>query len=85
MRTKYWLKTEIHIKRGVRHGCVLSHCMFNLYTENIFGEINTNKGIKIGGTTINNLRHADDTVLLAETEEDMQEILNKVNRIGKNV
>ena len=45
--------------------------------------INTNKGIKIGGTTINNLRYADDTVLLAETEEDMQEILNEVNRIGK--
>ena len=45
--------------------------------------INTNKGIKIGGTTINNLRYADDTVLLAETEEDLQEIWNEVNRIGK--
>ena len=47
--------------------------------------MNTNKGITIGGTTINNLRYADDTdhtVLLAETEEDLQEILNKVNRIG---
>ena len=42
-------------------------CLFNLYTENIFGAINTNKGITIGGTTINNLRYADDTVLLAET------------------
>ena len=45
--------------------------------------MNTNKGIKIGGTTINNLRYADDTVLLAETEEDLQEILNEVNRNGK--
>ena len=64
-------------------GCVLSPCLFNLYTENIFGAMNTNKGVHIGGTTINNLRYADDTVLLAETEEDLQEILNEVNRIGK--
>ena len=83
MRTEDGLSPEIHIKRGVRQGCVLSPCLFNLYTENIFGAINTNKGIKIGGTTINNLRYADDTILLAETEEDVQEILNEVNRIGK--
>ena len=62
---------------------MLSPCLFNLYTENTFGEMNTNKGIHIGGTTINNLRYADDTVLLAETEEDLQEMLNVVNRIGK--
>ena len=42
-----------------------------------------NECITIGGTTINNLRYADDTVLLAETEEDMQEILNEVNLVGK--
>ena len=64
---------------------VLSPCLFNLYTENIFGAMHTNKDIHIGGTTINNLRYAGDTVLLAETEEDLQEILNEVNRIGKNV
>ena len=62
---------------------MLSPCLFNLYTENIFGAINTNKGIKIGGTTIKKLRYADGTVLLAEPEEDLQEILNEVNRIGK--
>ena len=82
-RTEDGLSPEIHIKRGVRQGCVLSPCLFNLYTENLFGAINTNKGIKIGGTTINILRYADDTILLAETEEDVQEILNEVNRIGK--
>ena len=43
----------------------------------------TNTGITIGGIAINKLRYADDTVLLAETEEDLQEILNEVNRIGK--
>ena len=83
MRTEDGLSPEIHIKRGVRQGSVLSPCLFNLYTENIFGAINTNKGIKIGGTTINNFHWADDTVLLAETEGDLQEILNEVNRIGK--
>ena len=73
MRTEDGLSPEIRIKRGVRQGCVLSPCLFNLYTENIFGAINTTKGIMIGGTTINNLRYADDTVLLAETAEDLQE------------
>ena len=62
---------------------MLSPCLFNLYTENIFGAMNTNKGIKIGGITINNLHYADDTILLVETEEDLQEILNEMNRIGK--
>ena len=62
---------------------MLSPCLFNLYTENIFGAININKDIRIGGTTINNLRYAFDTVLLAETEEGLQEILNEVNCIGK--
>ena len=62
---------------------MLSPCLFNLYTENIFGAINTNKGIKIGGTTIHNLHYADDTILMAEIEEDLQEILNEVNGIGK--
>ena len=67
MRTEYGLSPDIHIKRGVRQGCVLSPCLFNLYTENTFGAININKGI-LGGTTIINLRYANDTVLLAETE-----------------
>ena len=63
--------------------CYHPACLSILYTENIFGAMYTNKGITIGGTTINNLRYADDTVLLAETEEDLQEILNDVYRIGK--
>ena len=71
-----------HQERSTTRLCVITLSV-NLYTENIFGVINTNKGIRIGGTTINNMRYADDTVLLAETEEDLQEILNEVKRIGK--
>ena len=73
---------EIHIKRGVRQVCVLSHRLFNMYTENIFDAIITKKGIHIGGATINNLLYADNTVLLAETEEHLQDMLNERNRIG---
>ena len=56
MRTEDGLSPEIHIKRGVRQGYVLSSGLFNLYTENIFGAMNANKGITNGGTTINKLR-----------------------------
>ena len=83
MRTENGLSPEIHIKRGIRQGCVLPPCIFNLYTEHLFGAIDTNKGIMIGGTTIHNLRYAADIVPLA-AEEDLQEILNEVNRI-KNI
>ena len=83
IQTENGLSPEIHIKRGVRQGCVLSPCLFNLYTENIFREVGNDKGIKIGGRIINNLRYADDTVLLAETKEDLQHILNEVNSVGE--
>ena len=62
------MSESLKIKRGVRQGCVLSPSLFNLYTEHIFREIDELPGVKIGGRNINNLRYADDTVLLAETE-----------------
>ena len=65
---------EIPIKRGVIQRCVLSPCLFNLYTETIFGHIEDSKGVTIGGTQINNLRYADDTVLLADSEENLQKL-----------
>ena len=67
-------KKEIHIKRRVRHsqGCVLSPCLFNLYTEHIFEAINsTNKGMKIGGKTITNMRYPDGTCRRIEEEDDI--------------
>ena len=77
------LSDEIIIKRGVRQGCVLSPCLFNLYTEMIFRHITDMEGVNVGGVNINNLRYADDTVLLAESERSLQAILNEVNAAGK--
>ena len=62
-----WFKTG----KGVRPGCILSPCLFNLYAEYIIwnaGLDETQAGIKIAGRTINNLRYADDTTLTAESE-----------------
>ena len=77
------MSDKIMIKRGVRQGCVLSPCLFNLYTEMIFRHIVDMKGVIVGGRNINNLRYADDTVLLAESEENLQEIMDEVNTAGK--
>ena len=71
------------VKRGVRQGCVLSPCLFNLHTEHIFRHIEGLKEICIDGTPINNLQYADDFVLLTEIEEDMQAIFDRVNESGK--
>ena len=68
----------IEIKRGVRQGCVLSPTLLNLCTEMIFREIVDKKGVTIGGVNINNLRYADDTVLLANNHQDLQELLQIV-------
>ena len=61
------------IGKGVRQGCILSPCLFNFYAKYIMrnaGLEETQAGIKIAGRKINNLRYADDTTLMAESEED---------------
>ena len=68
------ISEPLKIEKGVRQGCVLSPALFNLYTDIIFRNIDQRPGIKIGGHTINNLRYADDTVLLAENETELQQI-----------
>ena len=68
----------VKIKRGVRQDCVVSPVMFNLYTEHIFREPNHIPGVKINGYNINNLRYADDTVLIAEDEARLQDLVTAV-------
>ena len=69
------------IKKGVRQGCLLSPCLFNLYTEHIMRNARLDElqaGIKIGGRNINNLSYADDTTLMAESEEELTSLLMRV-------
>ena len=69
------------IGKGVHQGCILSPCLFNLRAENIMrnaGLDEAQAGIKIAGRDINNLRYADDTTLMAESEEELKSLLMKV-------
>ena len=69
------------IGKGVRQGCILSPCLFNFYAEYIMrnaGLDEAQAGIKIAGRNINNLRYADDTTLMAESEEELKSLLMKV-------
>ena len=66
------------IGKGVRQACILSPCLFNLYAEYIMrtpGLDEAQAGIKIAGRNINNLRYADDTTLMAESEEELKSLL----------
>ena len=68
-------------KLGVRQGCILSPCLFNLYAEYIMRNVGPDEaqaGIKIAGRNINNLRYADDTTVMAESEEEVKSLLMKV-------
>ena len=66
------------IKQGIRQGCVASPHLFALYTEMIMREIEDMEGFRIGGKVVNNLRYADATVILAELEEQLQQLINTV-------
>ena len=66
------------IRRGVRQGCVLSPDLFNIYSEVIMNELQGLEGIKVGGKNVNNLRYADDTALLADSEEKLQRLVDKL-------
>ena len=75
-------KTDwFQIGKGVRQICILSPCLFNFYAEYIMrnaGLEEAQSGIKIAGRNINNLRYADDTTLMAESEEELKSLLMKV-------
>ena len=70
-----------HTGKGVCHGCILSPCLFNSYAEYIMrnaGLEEAQAGIKIAKRNMNNLRYADDTTLMAESEEELKNLLMKV-------
>ena len=69
------------IGKGVCQGCILSPCLFNVYSEYVIRNAwldEAQAGIKIAGRNINNLRYADDTTLMAESEEELKSLLMKV-------
>ena len=81
VRTRYGTTDWFQIGKGVRQGCIMSHYLFNFYAEYIMrnnGLEETQAGIKIARRNINNLRYADDTTLMAESEEELKSLLMKV-------
>ena len=81
VRTGHGTTDLFQIGKGVCQGCVLSPCLFNLYAEYTMqnaGLDEAQAGIKIVGRNINSLRYADDTILMAESEEELKSLLMKV-------
>ena len=81
VRTGHGTTDWFQIGKGVRQGCILSPCLFNFYAEYILrnaGLDEAEAGIKIAGRNINNLRYADDTTLMAESEEELKSLLMTV-------
>ena len=77
-RTGHGTTDWFQIRKGVRQGCILSPCLFNLYTEYIMrnaGLEGAQAGIKISGKNISNLRYTDDTTLMVESEEELRSLL----------
>jgi hypothetical protein len=74
IRTEYGNTEWFEVRKGVRQGHILSPYLFNLYSEYIMRRVGfeDDKGIKVGGRTINNLRYADTTTILAEDKEDLK-------------
>ena len=81
VRTGYGTTDWFQIGKGVRQGCILSPCLFNLYAEYIMRNAELDEAqarIKIAGRNINNLTYADDTTLTSESEEELKSLLMKV-------
>ena len=81
VRTRHGTTDWFQIGKGLHQGCILSPCLFNLNEEYIMrnaGLEEAQAGIRIAGRHINRLRYADDTTLMAESEEELQRLLVKV-------
>ena len=81
VRTRHGTSDGFQIGKGVHQGCILSPCLFNFYAKYLMrnaGLEETQAEIKIAERNINNLRYADDTTLMAESEEELKSLLMKV-------
>ena len=88
VRTGHGTTDLFQIGKGVHQGCILSPCLLNLYVEYILrnaGLEEAQAGIKITRRNINNLRYADDTILIAESEEELKSLLMKVKEESEKV
>ena len=88
VRTGHGTTDWFQIGKEVLQGCILSPCLFNFYAEHIMGNAGLEEaqaGIKIAGRNINNLRYADDTTLMAESEEELKGFLMKVKEESEKV
>ena len=88
VRTGHGITDWFQIGKGVCQGCILSPCLFNWYAEYIMWNARLDEaqaGIKTAGKNINNLRHADDNTLMAESEEELNSLLMKVKEESEKV
>ena len=88
VRTGHGTTDWFQIGKGIYQGCILSHCLFNLYAEYIVRNTGVDKAqakIKTAGRNINNLIHADDTTLMAESEKELKSPLMKVKEESEKV
>ena len=88
VRTGHGTTDWFQIGKGIHQGCILSPCLFNFYAEYIMrnaGLDEAHAGIKMAGTNINNLRYADDTTLMAESEKELKSLLMKVKEESEKV
>ena len=86
--TRHGTTDWFQIGKGVCQGCILSPCLFNLYAEYIMrnaGLEEVQAGIKTAGRNINNLRYADDSTLIAESEDELKSLLMKVKEESEKV
>ena len=83
VRTRHEIMDWFKIGKGVHQGCILSPCLFNLYAQYIMQNARLDEaqaGIKISGRNVNNLKYADDTTLMAASEEELNSIFMKMKR-----
>ena len=88
VRTGHGTTDWFQIGKGVHQGCILSPCLLNLHAEYIMrnaGLEETQAGIKIAGSNINNLRYVDDTTVMAESDEELKSLLMKVKEESEKV